>query len=248
MVKFLLKISIFLFMASLAFGQHPETVDSAEGEDFLNEDSNERIAHFSPTERHFMFAFAYSQVSPLGEFRDNTSAVFHGISTYANWFLDRQNVAVGFAWNFHTYDPSPGDGSYDNLVFGFDQILTNIKFLTNNGFLQPYIEAFVGLNWLYIDEQSHIQSIFQGAVEEELGIENQYLAIDDAASLAYGLGAGILLPFDFPNPNGPGAYLEFGVRYTFSNATRYMGNNTGSYLHNSHTNNFTFSAGFLLIF
>ncbi len=253
MTKFLPIILIFILSLVPLYAQHPEVVE--EESPIVEKETNienqfSNSDNYVPLNRHFMLTLGYSQVSPLSKFKDNTTSVFHGVSFAMNWFLDRQNVAVGFVWNFHTYDQNSGQNSYESdYVYGFDQILTNIKFITNDGFLQPYIEGFVGINWLYVGEYSHLGSFFKDAIEEELEVdyENDSYSIDDAAAFTYGLGAGILLPFDFPNPNGPGVYLELGVRYSFSNEITYLGNSYDYYYHKSKTNNFTFSASFVFI-
>ncbi len=245
MTKTLLHILLLLSSVNL-FAQHPEVIEDQKTD---NNQDYSQVEYYEPADRYFMFSFGYSQVSPLGEFRKNTSSIFNGVSSSATWFIDRQNVAVGFFWNFHTYDPykNIGGNKSDNIVYGFDQLMTNVKFITNDGFLQPYMEAFIGLNWLYIDEHSHLTSILLGAIDEELDRESENTSIADAASLAYGIGGGILIPLDFKNPNGRGAYIELGVRYAFSTETNYLSRSSSYDYESSNTNNFTFSFGFVVI-
>ncbi len=251
-MKYLLYIIFFILISFPLKAQHPEVFE----EERVEKESEQEIhtsseMPLSTPNRHFMTSFGYSQVSPLGQFKKNTDNVFHGFSSSIGWFLDRQNLYMGFFWNFHVYDYVDyyySDGYSESVAFGFDQFMTNIRFITNDGVIQPYVESFIGLNWLYIDSQSHLSSIFSNLVEDYEDEDINNSSIDNSASLAYGIGAGILLPLDFKDPNGSGIYIELGARYAFSTDTRYLTTFDLDDYSSSNTNNFTFNLAFVMIF
>ncbi len=245
MLKYLLYFISFFISVNL-YSQHPELQDDETKETIVEQEKPNQYIE-SPS-RHVILGIGYSQVSPLGKFKSNTDNIFHGLSSSVAWFIDRQNIAIGFFWNLHTYDFSEiyYDDYTENYTFGFDQLMTNIKFITNDGILQPYIEGFFGINWLYVDSRSHLSSMFYNLFESEE--DSPTSSIDNSASLAYGVGAGFLLPFDFQNPNARGSYLEFSVKYTFSTNTSYYTSFNGDIYKESDTNNFTFGIAYVMIF